>query len=106
MFITFVFKLLYNLVTFVRLSVLLRLRPKSFFQKKKQEKKESQSVHGAIAGGKRKRNKGWVLCGCQCLCRSLLRHVGWMPDVLLNVFFDCPFDKIDFPNLNSPRNII
>ncbi|EFK36048.1 hypothetical protein HMPREF0204_15117 [Chryseobacterium gleum ATCC 35910] len=49
MFITFVFKLLYNLVTFAPFPVLLRLGPKSFFQKKKQEKKESQSVHRGIA---------------------------------------------------------
>jgi len=51
--------LLYNLVTFAFLSVLLSLGPNHFFQKKKQEKKESQSVHRAIAEGKRKRNKGW-----------------------------------------------
>lgn len=29
-----------------------------------------------------------------CLCRSLLRHGARLPDVPLNVFFDCSFERM------------
>lgn len=44
-------------------------------------------------------------CDGMCLCRSLLRAEGWLPDVLLSVFFDCSFDKTDFPNLISLKDL-